>query len=256
MARAIKPSFASSSARPMKTGTASAGRPSWTSRSASCRRWFTVTPGRVSCCLKTWRARVYLFLAMSSRTSSRGRPRLNGLAPFPGGWREVTALRSARSSGPSVGQQIPQGGKQPALGGEDRLQALGEGDRGVEGAEARHRRIEPLEGVLADGGRHLPPEAAGERGLVEEFGKARVRNTPIIESGAVGAAMGLALAGFVPMVEMQFGDFITCAFNQIVNNLAKTHFRWGGRLPGPGCRPRRRPGAGPWRRREWRGPAP
>jgi 2-oxoisovalerate dehydrogenase E1 component len=68
-------------------------------------------------------------------------------------------------------------------------------------------------------------------GFVEDFGKARVRNTPIIESGAVGAAMGLALAGFVPMVEMQFGDFITCAFNQIVNNLAKTHFRWGGRLP-------------------------
>jgi len=68
-------------------------------------------------------------------------------------------------------------------------------------------------------------------GFVEEFGKARVRNTPIIESGAVGAAMGLALAGFVPMVEMQFGDFITCAFNQIVNNLAKTHFRWGARLP-------------------------
>ncbi len=68
-------------------------------------------------------------------------------------------------------------------------------------------------------------------GFVEEFGKARVRNTPIVESGAVGAAMGLALAGFVPMVEMQFGDFITCAFNQIVNNLAKTHFRWGARLP-------------------------
>ncbi len=68
-------------------------------------------------------------------------------------------------------------------------------------------------------------------GLVEAFGKARVRNTPIIESGAVGAALGLALAGFVPMVEMQFGDFITCGFNQIVNNLAKTHFRWGARIP-------------------------
>jgi len=68
-------------------------------------------------------------------------------------------------------------------------------------------------------------------GFVEAFGKARVRNTPIIESGAVGAALGLALAGFVPMVEMQFGDFITCGFNQIVNNLAKTHFRWGRRLP-------------------------
>jgi len=69
------------------------------------------------------------------------------------------------------------------------------------------------------------------KGFVEEFGKARVRNTPIIESGAVGAALGLALGGFLPMVEMQFGDFITCGFNQLVNNLAKTHFRWGARVP-------------------------
>jgi 2-oxoisovalerate dehydrogenase E1 component len=68
-------------------------------------------------------------------------------------------------------------------------------------------------------------------GFVEEFGKARVRNTPIVESAAVGAAIGLALGGYVPMVEMQFGDFITCAFNQIVNNLAKTHWRWGARVP-------------------------
>jgi 2-oxoisovalerate dehydrogenase E1 component len=68
-------------------------------------------------------------------------------------------------------------------------------------------------------------------GFVAEFGKARVRNTPIIESGALGAALGLALDGFRPMVEMQFGDFITCGFNQIVNNLAKTHYRWGAALP-------------------------
>ncbi|HEY8549844.1 MAG TPA: thiamine pyrophosphate-dependent enzyme [Vicinamibacterales bacterium] len=68
-------------------------------------------------------------------------------------------------------------------------------------------------------------------GFVEEFGKARVRNTPIIESGAIGAALGLALEGFRPMVEMQFGDFITCGFNQIVNNLAKTHYRWGAGVP-------------------------
>jgi 2-oxoisovalerate dehydrogenase E1 component len=68
-------------------------------------------------------------------------------------------------------------------------------------------------------------------GFVQEFGKARVRNTPIIESGALGAALGLALEGFVPVVEMQFGDFITCGFNQIVNNLAKTHYRWGARVP-------------------------
>lgn len=68
-------------------------------------------------------------------------------------------------------------------------------------------------------------------GFVEEFGKARVRNTPIIESGAIGAALGLALEGCPSMVEMQFGDFISCGFNQIVNNLAKTHFRWGARVP-------------------------
>jgi 2-oxoisovalerate dehydrogenase E1 component len=68
-------------------------------------------------------------------------------------------------------------------------------------------------------------------GLAAEFGKSRVRNTPIIESGAVGAAIGLALDGFLPMLEMQFGDFVTCGFNQIVNNLAKTHYRWGARLP-------------------------
>jgi 2-oxoisovalerate dehydrogenase E1 component len=67
-------------------------------------------------------------------------------------------------------------------------------------------------------------------GLLAEFGRARVRNTPIIESGALGAALGLALEGFLPMVEMQFGDFISCGFNQIVNNLAKTYYRWGARV--------------------------
>ena len=64
-------------------------------------------------------------------------------------------------------------------------------------------------------------------GLLEAFGPARVRNTPIIESGAIGAAMGLALEGYKPVVEMQYADFIACGFNQIVNNLAKTHYRWG-----------------------------
>jgi 2-oxoisovalerate dehydrogenase E1 component len=67
-------------------------------------------------------------------------------------------------------------------------------------------------------------------GLAAEFGKARVRNTPILESGAIGAALGLALEGFLPMVEMQFGDFVTCGFNQVVNNLAKTHYRWGAQV--------------------------
>jgi len=64
-------------------------------------------------------------------------------------------------------------------------------------------------------------------GLLERFGPARVRNTPIMESGVLGAALGLALEGLHPIVEMQYADFIACGFNQIVNNLATTHYRWG-----------------------------
>ncbi|TCC96178.1 dehydrogenase [Pedobacter hiemivivus] len=64
-------------------------------------------------------------------------------------------------------------------------------------------------------------------GFVQEFGKARVRNTPICESAIVGAALGLSINGCKAMMEMQFADFATCGFNQIVNNLAKTHYRWG-----------------------------
>tara|TARA_R110002072_G_scaffold100188_2_gene220589 strand:- start:18067 stop:20067 length:2001 start_codon:yes stop_codon:yes gene_type:complete len=64
-------------------------------------------------------------------------------------------------------------------------------------------------------------------GFVEQFGKDRVRNTPICESAIVGAGLGLSIAGMKAVVEMQFGDFVTCGFNQIVNNLAKMHWRWG-----------------------------
>ena len=64
-------------------------------------------------------------------------------------------------------------------------------------------------------------------GFVERFGKERVRNTPLCESAIVGIGLGLALRGMKAMVEMQFADFVTCGFNQIVNNLAKLHYRWG-----------------------------
>ena len=64
-------------------------------------------------------------------------------------------------------------------------------------------------------------------GFVEAFGKARVRNTPICESAIVGAALGLSLEGFKAVMEMQFADFATVGFNQIINNLAKLHWRWG-----------------------------
>lgn len=64
-------------------------------------------------------------------------------------------------------------------------------------------------------------------GFVDEFGKARVRNTPLCESAIIGSSVGLSLEGFKSMVEMQFADFVSCGFNQIVNNLAKIHYRWG-----------------------------
>lgn len=64
-------------------------------------------------------------------------------------------------------------------------------------------------------------------GLMEQFGAARVRNTPLCESAIIGTALGLSLEGIKSMVEMQFADFVTSGFNQIVNNLAKIHYRWG-----------------------------
>ena len=64
-------------------------------------------------------------------------------------------------------------------------------------------------------------------GFVDEFGKERVRNTPICESAIIGAALGLSIKGMKAIMEMQFADFVTVGFNQIVNNLAKLHYRWG-----------------------------
>lgn len=65
------------------------------------------------------------------------------------------------------------------------------------------------------------------QGFVEEFGKDRVRNTPLCESAILGSALGLSVKGYKAMMEMQFADFVTVGFNQIVNNLAKMHYRWG-----------------------------
>ncbi|CAN5216648.1 dehydrogenase E1 component subunit alpha/beta [soil metagenome] len=63
-------------------------------------------------------------------------------------------------------------------------------------------------------------------GFIEEFGRDRVRNTPICESGIVGTGMGLSINGMKAMVEMQFADFVSSGFNPIVNYLAKSHYRW------------------------------
>ncbi len=65
------------------------------------------------------------------------------------------------------------------------------------------------------------------QGFLEQFGKGRVRNTPLCESAILGAGYGLAIKGMKAMVEMQFADFVSVGFNQIVNNLAKSYYRWG-----------------------------
>jgi len=68
-------------------------------------------------------------------------------------------------------------------------------------------------------------------GMLERFGPERVLDTPISESGIVGAAIGASYMGFRPIVEMQFIDFISCAFDQITNFAAKSRYRWGAGVP-------------------------
>jgi len=63
-------------------------------------------------------------------------------------------------------------------------------------------------------------------GFINDFGKERVRNTPLCESAIIGTALGLSLEGYKSVVEMQFADFVTMGFNQIINNLAKIYYRW------------------------------
>ncbi|GAA0891581.1 dehydrogenase E1 component subunit alpha/beta [Fulvivirga kasyanovii] len=64
-------------------------------------------------------------------------------------------------------------------------------------------------------------------GFVDKFGKGRIRNTPLCESAIIGIGLGMSIKKQKSVVEMQFADFVTCGFNQIVNNLAKSHYRWG-----------------------------
>jgi 2-oxoisovalerate dehydrogenase E1 component beta subunit len=71
------------------------------------------------------------------------------------------------------------------------------------------------------------------QGLCEEFGEARVLDTPISESAIIGVSIGAALRGYRPVAEMQFADFIACAFDQIVNQAATLRYRYGGRTAVP-----------------------
>jgi len=93
---------------------------------------------------------------------------------------------------------------------------------GLKTAMERHDKLVLMGQDIADyGGVFKVTE-----GFVDAFGKDRVRNTPLCESAIVGAALGLSMSGYKAMMEMQFADFVTCGFNQIVNNLAKLNYRW------------------------------
>jgi len=124
-------------------------------------------------------------------------------------------------------QPLPKGGKGegPGVSGEERpgvrfIDALKEG---LQLSMERHANLVLMgQDIAGYGGAFKITE-----GFVERFGKGRVRNTPLCESAIVGAALGLSLEGFKSMMEMQFADFVTVGFNQIINNLAKIHYRWG-----------------------------
>ncbi|HMD90744.1 MAG TPA: alpha-ketoacid dehydrogenase subunit beta, partial [Anaerolineaceae bacterium] len=66
------------------------------------------------------------------------------------------------------------------------------------------------------------------KGLLDEFGEDRVRDTPLSEAAIIGCAVGMALMGWHPVAEMQYSDFVTCGFDQLVNQAAKIHLMSGG----------------------------
>ena len=109
----------------------------------------------------------------------------------------------------------------PAVGPERRLvDAITEGLR--QGMERDPRLVIMGQDVAEYGGVFKVTD-----GLLGRFGRERVRNTPLCEAAVLGAALGLSVRGIPSVVEMQFADFVSEGFNQIVNNLAKTHYRWG-----------------------------
>ena len=94
---------------------------------------------------------------------------------------------------------------------------------GLDLAMDKHRSLVLMGQDIADyGGVFKATE-----GLLAKYGENRVRNTPLCEAAILGSALGLSINGYKSMVEMQFADFVSEGFNQIVNNLAKVHYRWG-----------------------------
>ena len=111
----------------------------------------------------------------------------------------------------------------PPMAGGQEMRFVDAISAGLDEAMRRHSKLVLMGQDIADYGGVFKITD----GFMAKYGKDRVRNTPLCESGIVGTALGLSLEGYKAMVEMQFADFVTCGFNQIVNNLAKLHYRWG-----------------------------
>lgn len=128
----------------------------------------------------------------------------------------------ARQEGPSPETALPEE-EQRAPGTATRKRFIDAISDGMRQAMRRHPKLLLMgQDIAGYGGVFKVTE-----GFLEEFGKERVRNTPLCESAVIGAAFGLGIAGYRSIVEMQFADFISMGFNQVVNNLAKSHYRWG-----------------------------
>ena len=113
----------------------------------------------------------------------------------------------------------------PSVSGDDKTETVRFVDsisQGLDKALKRHEKLILMGQDIAEYGGVFKVTD----GLLEKYGKERVRNTPLCESAIMGVALGLSIRGFKSVVEMQFADFVTCGFNQIVNNLAKSHYRW------------------------------
>ena len=137
-------------------------------------------------------------------------------AKAPGARNKAQVIDNSNSS------HVPFGGDEGSLQARHDVRFIDAIKEGLRQSMQRHSNLVLMGQDIAEyGGAFKITE-----GLVNEFGKDRVRNTPLCESAIIGAALGLSLEGFKSMVEMQFADFVTMGFNQIVNNLAKIYYRW------------------------------
>src|ERR671934_1763792 len=100
-------------------------------------------------------------------------------------------------------------------------------------ALAEEMRRDPMVLVLGEDVGAYGGAFGATQGLYDEFGELRVIDTPISEAAIVGISIGASLRGYRPVAEMQFADFISCAFDQIVNQAATLRYRYGGRAAGP-----------------------